>query len=207
MVDDLSHLDFELSDELKDLSDHVFDDAKSAAIITPINNLETMTAFCVINDIHAVVVENGIYESVAFLEDIKLGHPEAAIERFTKSIEGLDAVLATYRLGRIETKLYRAGKFVEDLVPTFVLGNFSDIAEDALIGEINLFELIKGKEVKIDAAEVAKHLPKNYIPKKYQPLKPQEIDYKEFQIKLFDTHVMPKDKADEILAKYRKRGQ
>jgi hypothetical protein len=200
--DDISHLDFDIPSNSKD--DLLDVSPKSAAIITSITNLEIMTAFCVVNDIHAIIMPNGIYGSVAFLEDIFDGKPEKAIKTLTKNVEGLEAVLGQYKMGRIETSLYQNGKFVESLIPTFVIGNFSEVAEDALLGAVNLFQLVRGKNAKVDTEEVMKNLPKNYIPRKYQPLKPQEIEINHVQLKVFDTHLMKPEDAQKVLKNFRR---
>jgi hypothetical protein len=204
MVDDISHLDFDVPNDIVELEQTIStaqEPAKTAAIVTSISDLELMAAVCVISEFRAIVTPNGVFGSCSFLEKCADGAPEKAIERLTREVNGLDAVLVQYKMGRIETTLWRSGKAVETLIPTLVIGNLSAAAEDALIGELNLFDLIASGEYKVDDNKARESLPSNYIPKKYQPQAPQSVDEPN-DIVVIDSGLISEDRARKILSVY-----
>ncbi|MDR2508611.1 MAG: hypothetical protein LBC50_00565 [Candidatus Ancillula sp.] len=161
-----------------------------------------MAAFCVVNDIEAVIMPSGVFGTVAFLHLTKDVSPEETVKRLTTSVKGLDAVLAQFKMGKIETALYHDGKFQKELVPTLVLGNLTDAAEDALIGELDLFELIQTGKAHVNSEHALAHLPSNFIPKKYQkkPKSSEDIPPQDFQA--FYTKNMPLDVAKATLKRF-----
>ena len=160
-----------------------------------------MAAFCVVNDIEAVIMPSGVFGTVAFLHLVEDVSPEESVKRLTHSVKGLDAVLAQFKMGKIETSLYKDGAYQKDLVPTLVLGNLSDAAEDALIGELDLFELIKTGKAHVDSKHALAHLPSNFVPKKYQK-KPKGSDIPPQDFQAFYTKNMPLDVAQATLKRF-----
>ncbi|MDR1861983.1 MAG: hypothetical protein LBQ41_03070 [Candidatus Ancillula sp.] len=194
--DEIGYLDFELP---KDIAVHTgISETKSAALVTSINDIGVLAALCVVNEIEAVIMPSGVFGTVAFLHELKDGAPEKAVTKITLAVDGLDAVLVQYRFERMEAKLYTKGEFVEDLVPTVVVGNFSEVAEDALIGEIDLYDLMKTGSAKVDANHALRNLPSNFVPKKYQ----RGAERTSGNFNAFPTFAMPKDVALQTLKRF-----
>jgi hypothetical protein len=214
--DDLSYLfgdDFGESEEIKELEKKVAQETtpRAAAIITSISDLGLIAAFCVVMDISAIVTPSGVFGSCAFLEHRKPGEPEKQVIHLTKSVKGLDAVLVQYVAGKMKTNLYRDGEIVEELVPTLVLGNLSELAEDAIVGQLDLFQLVEEGNAQVSAVTID-DLPSNYIPKKYQQRPPgfqQDLQNggqpggNKQEVKVFSTKQMPKSVALKALEQHR----
>lgn len=195
-ADDISYLDFDLPDDLRE--DFNQETPKSASIVTSVSDMGVLAALCVVNGIEAVVMPSGVFGTVAFLKNLADGAPKQNVEKLTKSVTGLDAVLVQCRFEKMEAKLYRNGEFVQDLIPTIVVGNFPDAAEDALIGELDLFKLVETGEANVNAEHALAHLPSNFVPKKYQKGKSET----EKAFNAFPTFAMPLKVAQETLKKF-----
>jgi hypothetical protein len=171
-----------------------------------------MAALCVVNDIEAIVMPSGVFGCIAFLRNLQENDIVKSTKQLTVNVQGLDAVLVKYKASKIVTELYRSGKVVKELIPTQVLGNLSETAEDALIGQLDLFELVASGKAHVSVEDALASLPSNFIPKKYQRnaketgTKGGSNDSgapKSGEFEMFYTKNMPKPVALETLKQFR----
>jgi hypothetical protein len=174
--------------------------SKSSCIVTSINDLGVLVALLVVNQINAVVMPSGVFGTVAFLKDRENDAPNEAAKKLTLKVQDLEVILVEFKMGRIESTVYSKGKKGDNVPPTLVVGNFSEAAEDALIGELDLFKLVETGDAKVDAQHALAALPSNYIPKKYQKGYNRNISTANFNA--FPTFAMPMNVAIETLRKF-----
>lgn len=224
-LSDISYLDFDVSINKDNQTNYTVDGAlsstnalnaaspidfeeaintpKSACIVTSVNDLGVFTAMLVTLGIDAIVMPSGAFGTVAFLHDLKDDAPNIAIKSLTDNFIGLEAILVEFRMGRLQSSVYVKGAKATEISPLLVVGNFSEAAEDALIGELDLFELVQKGNAKVDSNHALSTLPSNYIPKKYQKGYSHDSDLQNFNA--FPTAAMPLEAAKETLEKFRRK--
>ncbi|MDR1448440.1 MAG: hypothetical protein LBI63_05770 [Candidatus Ancillula sp.] len=139
-MSDISYLDFDVPDEIINDECEVDCIPKIALIILPIQEPIVCAALCTLSNIHAIIISNGEYGTLAFLPDTGNKHSEHSVVGLTKLVQDMDAVLIQYVFGRIDASLYKNGAKMHSLIPTLVISNFSDFAEKVLMGEIDPFD-------------------------------------------------------------------
>lgn len=111
--------------------------AKAAVLITPLQQPELLSAFCVLSDISASCIgtQQG---AVALLKNLDGASPEAAAKDLTTVIAGLSVVLAINRADKLEAKLWIDGKPGSDFAPPLLFMQVADFVEDFMIGSTDL---------------------------------------------------------------------
>jgi hypothetical protein len=132
--DDLSAFDDPLEAELEGI---LGDKAKAAMLITPLQQPELLSAFCVLADVSAYCIgaEQG---AVAVLKNLAGSSPEAAAKDLTTVISGLSVVLAVNRADKLEAKLWMNGEQGSDFAPPILFMNVAEFVEDFMIGSTDL---------------------------------------------------------------------
>lgn len=161
-MDDISYLNFDVPDEIDNAPKEVGETPKVALIILPIYEPVVCGALCVFSKFRAVILSNGMYGTLAFLQDAGTGQPQDLIVQLTKMVQDMDAVLVQYVFGRIDASLYKNGEKLHSLIPTLVISNFSDFAEKVLMGEVDLFEQLDAANAGKSSVKSAKFYEINY---------------------------------------------
>jgi hypothetical protein len=131
---DLSDFDDPLESELEGI---LGDKAKAAMLITPLQQPELLSAFCVLADVSAYCI-GADQGAVAVLKNLAGSSPEAAAKDLTTVISGLSVVLAVNRADKLEAKLWINGEQGSDFAPPILFMNVAEFVEDFMIGSTDL---------------------------------------------------------------------
>jgi hypothetical protein len=198
---DISYLDFDVS---ADFEAPESAKPKTAAIMTALPAPYATAAFFKVMKVPALVIldraPNGAICTLAFIEDVQKHAPEDVAAKFTKMLHNTDSILIQMKFGRISTTQWANGSKVDELIPTLVLGGLTALSEQALFGELNLFDalddLIKSGEVLRDNTPEATHALHKWM-LRMQDLsfaasnENREIERADFESAEFDDDFMP----------------
>jgi hypothetical protein len=154
--------DFSGLDDLKDLDPFeselegiLGDKAKAAMLITPLQQADLLSAFCVLADVSAYCIgsEKG---AVAILKNLEGSSPESAAKDLTTVVSGLSVVLAINRADKLEAKLWIDGKAGSDFAPPILFMQVADFVEDFMIGSANLDSLKANGFTVTDSGEMSR---------------------------------------------------
>jgi hypothetical protein len=160
--EDFKDLDGFEADELKDvdpfeseLEGILGNKAKAAVLITPLQQPELLSAFCVLAGVSAYCI-GATQGAVAVLKDLEGSSPEGAAKDLTTVISGLSVVLAVNRADKLEAKLWINGEQGSDFAPPLLFMNVAEFVEDYMIGSTDLAGLKTSGLTIVDSGEMTR---------------------------------------------------
>ncbi|MDR0950027.1 MAG: hypothetical protein LBM13_00060 [Candidatus Ancillula sp.] len=158
-MSDISHLDFELSDELKALTSEFDAKPKYVAIVSPIEYPDLFAAFAICCGVNGKIIAGkyaGEKVTVLFMNNPEERAGEKAAKNLLEHIDGLTLLLVAYKLGKLVVKEYFDSNLeAKDFVPTMFISGVSSELEEIFLGSktIDDFEYFDLSKMTISKAE------------------------------------------------------
>lgn len=126
----------------EDLQELIGNKAKVALMITYVQPMKLLSAFCKMADVSAKCFdeENG---SVAVLKKLDGNEPEEAVQKFVDFFRGMDVMLITNRADKLTAKVYEYNTEPQEIVAPMALAVWSRAVEDLAICMTNVNALEK----------------------------------------------------------------
>lgn len=157
-----SEFDDGFAEELKDIDPFeselegiLGNKAKAAVLITPLQQPELLSAFCVLADVSALCVGSA-QGAVGILKNLEESSPENAAKDLTTVISGLSVVLAINRADKLEAKLWIDGEAGADFAPPLLFMNVAEFVEDFMIGSTDVEGLRTNGLTIVDTSQMSR---------------------------------------------------
>ena len=130
-----------LDDAMRDIEEASFEEdlegllgnkAKVAMIITYVEPVQLLAAFCKMADVSAKCFDEE-QGAVAILKNLKDNGPEEDVQKFVDFFRGMDVMLIVNRADKITAKIYQNGVEPQEIVAPMALAVWSRRVEDLAI--------------------------------------------------------------------------